>query len=421
MSILRSKKFLLFWISQSISQLGSAMTSYTLIIWVFKQTQSAMDVSLIAFCTYLPMVITSAFAGSYVDTHNKKRIMLYSDFLAAACTCIVGALIFNNSLKVWHIYIINTIIGFMNAFQTPASTVVIGLIVPQDEYDKASGLNSFSNSLITVVMPMLATVIVSFWGMGTVIFADLLTFLIAWISLMFFIKIPENFMISNENVFENIKLGFHFLKQEKGIGYLVISMAALNFFSNITYENILTPMILARTNGNNIALGIVSGILGAGGIIGGIIVAFVSIKKNVVKVIYISAAVSFLFGDFLMGIGNNVFVWGIAALAASVPIPFVTAGQNVILFKKVPYPIQGRVFAIRNAFQYCTIPVAIILGGYLADHVFEPMMKNYDIPILTDLLGNNAGSGMALMFTVTSVLGFISSVYWYNNREINKL
>lgn len=52
------------------------------------------------------------------------------------------------------------------------------------------------------------------------------------------------------------------------------------------------------------------------------------------------------------------------------------AEQNVILYKKIPEEIQGRVFAVRNAIQYCTIPFGILLDGYLADYVFEPFMRS---------------------------------------------
>lgn len=44
------KTFIIFWFSQSISQLGSAMTSFALIIWVYTKTNSAMSMSLMAFC-----------------------------------------------------------------------------------------------------------------------------------------------------------------------------------------------------------------------------------------------------------------------------------------------------------------------------------------------------------------------------------
>lgn len=415
-------KFILFWLSQSISQLGSAMTSFALIIWVYKETNSALAVSLISFSTYLPMVITSLFCGAFIEMHSKKKIMLVSDSVAVIGTCILWFCISNNILNLGLVYIINGVSGFMNAFQIPASSVVVGRLVTEDRYDKASGMNSLSNSLITVVTPMLATSITAFWGLKAVLIIDMITFLAAFFTLAWFIEIKEEEMNESEAGFiRNAKSGIAFLKSEKGIIYLIISMALLNFFSNITYENILPPMILARSSGDEITLGIVCGVLGIGGIIGGLIVSTVSLRGDKIKIIYGSAAISFLLGDLLMGVGNHVLIWSIAALAASLPIPFVTAGQNMILYQKVPHTMQGRVFAVRNGIQYGTIPAGILLGGILADYIFEPWMMSGRIPILSAVLGSEKGSGMALMFVVTSVLGFLSSVYWYHSKNVRAL
>ena len=79
-------------------------------------------------------------------------------------------------------------------------------------------------------------------------------------------------------------------------------------------------------------------------------------------------------------------------------IPFIMAEQNIILYKKIPENIQGRVFAVRNAIQYSTIPLVILLGGYLADYVFEPFMRsNTGIVLFLEILvWYGAGSGMAV-------------------------
>ena len=76
------------------------------------------------------------------------------------------------------------------------------------------------------------------------------------------------------------------------------------------------------------------------------------------------------------------------------------ANQNTILYQKIPVAMQGRVFAVRNAIQYSTIPVGIVLGGWLADYVFEPFMAsgNGMAWLLGRIVGDNAGSGMAAMF-----------------------
>ena len=77
--------------------------------------------------------------------------------------------------------------------------------------------------------------------------------------------------------------------------------------------------------------------------------------------------------------------------------------------------MQGRVFAVRNAIQYSTIPIGIILGGYLADYVFEPFMfsGNKVSGWLSKIVGAGMGSGMAVMFLCTGTCGFIISVVSY--------
>lgn len=51
------RSYLLFWLSQSVSQLGSSMTGFSLVIWAYKQTDSAMAVSLLVFFSYLPYIL----------------------------------------------------------------------------------------------------------------------------------------------------------------------------------------------------------------------------------------------------------------------------------------------------------------------------------------------------------------------------
>lgn len=426
MSNSKFKSYIVFWLSQSVSQLGSSMTSFALIIWAYKQTNSAMSVSLMTFFSYLPYIVVSVFAGAFIDGHKKKNIMLVSDLVSVLCSISVFTLITTNKLEIGHIYIINAIIGFMNSFQSPAQSVAVGIILPKEEYVRASGMNSFSSNLIGVVTPMLAAFIFSFVGLQGVIAIDVLSFLFAFAVLLVFIKIPEQIkkdVNKDYNMFHGCKEGFQFLFNHKGIWYVIISMACMNFFSRLTYENILSPMLLARSGGNDNVLGIVSGILGIGGIVGGLFVSFKKINCDSVKLIYISAAISFLCGDVLMGLGQNTLIWCIAAIAASVPIPFIGAGYNVIMYGSVPKEMQGRIFAVKNAIQYCTIPLGILIGGLLADYVFEPFMRTENLLAiyLQKLVGFGEGSGMAVMFLCTGLLGFITSVLWYHNRNIKKL
>lgn len=419
------RKYILFWLSQSISQLGSAMTSFALVLWAYSQTNSAMAVSIMAFCNYLPYIVVSLFAGSFVDQHSKKLLMLFTDAVAAICSLSVFMLSNFDLLQIWHIYVVNCMIGFMNAIQSPALSVATGIMVPKEKLVYISGMNSFSTNLITVLTPVIASALFGFGGLKIILGVDLCSFIVAFSVLSFFIYIPEVKMDKQkmESALMGCKTGLRFLINNKGLWTIVVTIAVLNFFSRLTYENILSPMILSRSGNNSMILGIVNAAIGIGGIIGGILVSSSKLSKDKIKMIYLSAMISFLFGDLLMGIGRNVVVWCVAGVVASLPIPFIIAGQNIILYRKIPMEMQGRVFAVRNAIQFSTMPLGILLGGYLADYIFEPFMQSTNglTVVLSMIVGEGKGSGMAIMFLCTGICGSVFSYISYHKKVLNDL
>lgn len=419
------KRYIIFWLSQALSQLGSSMTAFALVLWVYTKNDSVMTVSLMTFFNYLPYVIVSLFAGAFVDRHSKKKIMLISDSIAAVCSVVILALSIRNELQIWNIYLVNFIIGFMNAFQGPASSVAIGKIVPPEKLEQVSGMNSFSNNLVAVLSPILAASLFAVGGLTPILMIDLLSFLFAFTILLFVLKIPNDIPqnVEKQSMLAGCVDGFRYLKENKVIFVIIITMAMLNFFSRLTYENILSPMILSRSGNDSVALGVVNAVIGIGGIAGGIIVSTGKVRGNSAKMIYISAMFSFLLGDIMMGAGRNVFFWSLAGFAASFPIPFINAGQMKILYRFVPMEMQGRIFAVRNALQFGAIPLGILLGGFLADYVFEPFMMsgNAIAEMLQFVVGTGKGSGMAVMFLCTGVLGGTFSFISYCQKDIRNL
>ena len=343
--------------------------------------------------------------------------MLTADSVAAICSLLVLLLSRQEQLMLWHIYLTNCITGFMNAFQAPASSVAIGKIVPQDKIKQVSGLDSFSSNLVMVFSPMLAAALFAAGGLTLVIAIDLISFCFAFLVLLFVLRIPEELSAAKgENRQKGgLKEGLDYLRRTPVIYINIITMALINFLSRLTYENILSPMILSRSGNDTAVLGIVNAAIGIGGIAGGILVSSGKIKWDSLKMIYFSAAFSFCFGDLLMGMGRNVYLWSLAAIAASFPIAFIDVGHMDILYRTLPSDIQGRVFAVRNALQKSTIPLGILLGGALADYVFEPFMAGESslAAVLSLLVGTGSGSGMAVMFLCTGILGSTCSILSY--------
>ena len=151
------KNFYILWSTQSLSQLGSSMTGFALTLWLYEKTGSALSTAALTICTYAPYVVMSIFAGALSDKYSKKKTMLVCDALAALTTVFVFILFKSNLLSVWHLYAINVVSGLMNTVQQPASEVAYTLIIPKEAYQKTSGYQSLSRSLITIGNPLLAS------------------------------------------------------------------------------------------------------------------------------------------------------------------------------------------------------------------------------------------------------------------------
>ena len=150
------KSYTILWATQSLSALGSGMTSYALVLWLYLNSGSALKTALLSVCSYAPYVIMSIFAGALSDKWNKKKIMLICDLIAAISTVAVLILVKTGSLMPWHLYLINAVNGLMNTVQQPASEVAATLLIPKEFYQKTSSMRSFSQSLNSILTPVIA-------------------------------------------------------------------------------------------------------------------------------------------------------------------------------------------------------------------------------------------------------------------------
>ena len=184
------RDFYLLWSTQSLSQLGSAMTGFALTLWLYEKTGSALSTAALTICTYAPYVLMSIFAGAVTDRFDKKKTMLACDTFAAVCTVLILVLYKTDLLCVWHLYAVNAVSGLMNTVQQPASEVAYTLVIPKEQYQRTSGLQSLSRSVISVGNPLIAAAVYGIAGLGAVIMLDLASFAIAFVTLACFIRIP---------------------------------------------------------------------------------------------------------------------------------------------------------------------------------------------------------------------------------------
>ncbi|MBO4477749.1 MAG: MFS transporter [Lachnospiraceae bacterium] len=399
------RDFYVLWSTQSLSQLGSSMTAFALTLWLYEKTGSALGTAALRISSYAPYVLMSIFAGALTDRFNKKKTMLVCDTLAAMCTLAVFGLYRLDLLAVWHLYAINAFSGLMNTVQQPASEVTMTLIVPKEAYQKISGMNSLTRSVNSILHPLIATAVYAFLGLEAVFAVDLLTFVAAFVALACFIRIPERPRETKETMMELVKEGLGFLKKTAMVFSLILFMSGVNLIAS-AFDATLPAYVLPNPKGGDSVLGIVTSAAGIAMVIGSVLVSFMPKPKDRVRVVYVTMLISLGIENFILAFSREPVLWCAGQIVGWMLVPVMSANLDVILRNTIPLELQGRVYACRNTFQFFTIPIGLLLGGFMVDEVCEPFMAG-QTGMWTTLFGSGKGSGAALMMGILGVAGVV--------------
>lgn len=393
------KPYLLFWGTQTLSTLGSGMTSYALVLWLYLQSGSALQTALLSVASYTPYVLASVFAGVLSDRWDKKRTILGCDLIAALSTLAVLGLLWAGRLRRGHLYLVNALAGLMNSVQQPAGEVLTSLLVPRQLYQKTSGLRSFSQSLNSILTPVLATALFAAGGMPLIIAVDLCSFAAAFFTLWLAIPVPKALaeQAPAGGLLAPARAGLRWLWGHRLVLKLILFLAAINLVAS-AYSAALPALVLPGPGGEA-ALGFINACAGAATLAGSLLPTLLPAPKNRVRAICLCLLVSMSSENFLLAFGKTPLVWCAGAVAGWLLIPTMNANLDVICRSSIPTAMQGRVYACRNTLQFFTIPVGYFLGGLLTEKLCEPLMARQPAgALLTRLFGQGAGAGAALLF-----------------------
>ena len=402
--------FYVLWCTQSFSQLGSSITAFALTLWLYERTGSALSMAALTISSYAPYVLMSIFAGALTDRFDKKKTMLVCDTLAAITTLAVFLFYKMDSLEVWHLYAVNALSGLMNTIQQPASEVAMTLIIPKEHYQKASGLQSLSRSLISILNPLIATALYRLAGLDLVIAFDLISFGVAFTALGAFIKIPNICREKSDSVLTLAREGLVFLKETPLVLTLILFMSGVNLIAS-AFDATLPGYVIPNPKWGTVMLGIVTSTAGIAMVIGSMIVSVLPKPKDRVRIIYITMFISLGSENFLLAFAREPALWCIGQVIGWLLVPVMSANLDVILRNTIPVELQGRVYACRNTLQFFTIPIGLFMGGIMVDQICEPFIANHtDVIILSILFGSGKGSGAALMMFILGVAGSVFCV-----------
>jgi len=416
-------KFLVIWFGQVISMLGSGLTAFALGVWIFQKTGQATPFALTILFANLPRILLLPLAGSLADRWNRRLVMIFSDVGNALVTLGVFFLLTFSTLEVWHVYLIATVGSIFSAFQEPAYTASITMLVPQKDLARANGMIQMGQALEMVITPLIAGLLFVSIGITGILTIDFVTFLFAVASL-FLVQIPQPKMSDEHkqrgSILSDARFGWDYLKARPGLFGLLWYYAMMNFLLN--WSGVLTgPMLLSQSSPRT--LGLVQMVVGIGMLAGGILSSvWRGPKRRIPAVIsFISLA---LIGMIVAGLRPNPFVVAIGFFWLMLFIPLASSSSQAVFQSKVAPDIQGRVFSIRAMISRSVMPIAYLTAGPLADRVFGPLMDTggaWANTFLGTLLDVGPGRGIGLMFVLSAVIAISISALVYANPRIRNL
>lgn len=415
--------FVIVWLGQAVSLLGTSMSGFGLTIWAYQVTGQATALALVGFFFVTPMVVLSPIAGAIVDRSNRKLMMMISDLAAGLTTIALLVLYTSGQLQIWHLYITSLITGTFQTFQWPAYSAAITLMLPKEQYGRANGMIELAGSSSNIFAPVLAGALLAFIGLGGILAIDVVTFVVA-VGALFFVHVPqpartEVGRAAQGSIWKEAAYGFrHIFGRPSLLGLQIVFLLG-NLFSTLGFT-VMAPMILARTGNDAVVFGSVQSVGAVGGVIGGLAMSTWGGFKRRVHGVLAGWGVGSLLGQFVMGVGRALPVWGVASFIGNFFVPIINGSNQAIWMAKVEPDVQGRVFATRRLIAWFVTPIGTLAAGPLADYVFEPAMREGGslTGLFGWLVGTGPGAGMGLMMAVCGLFASLVGFCAYAVRPI---
>lgn len=441
-----NRNFLIIVLGQIISLFGSAIQRFCMSLYLLEFTGSTATFANILAISTLPYILFAPIAGRLSDRINRKKIMVWLDFL---CALLIGgyALILFQGKD--HVMIVGMVMFLLSVSATlygPAVTASIPQVVPEDKLTSANGIVNQIGAVVNFAGPILAGVLYGLMGIKLIVVINAVSFLISAI-MELFLNIPDVTKVEEtektvytgtameevataeqvvgamqmekgykerkgtqwidfvKHSFADMKESFTYLKKEKRVILgIIFSYALCNIFL-VPILSIVAPFFInIRLGLSSQVYGIVEGICVLGMILGGF---WISVKPNMFSIQKVHYTYfPMIVGVFMMSalgfINLNPYMlaglFALSGLAIMLSLSLSNVLTLTFIQKEIPAQMLGRV----SAFSTAVATISVAPGQLLFGQVIE-----IGVPM-----------GIILLVTALINIGLVVYVKW-NVRNVS--
>lgn len=399
-SVLKNRSFFFMWIGSAISELGGAFGTLCNSILVYELTGSKTALSSMWLLYFIPSLILQLISGPYIDKWSRKWIMIFSQWMRASVFLLPLVMLVTNSVEVWHIYVVQIIVGLITPLYTPASQAITPSIVSKEQLQDANAYIDGMTRLMMFVAPVLGGIVIHFIGMKLTLFFVCVCLFISG-GLLLFITEKRIKQELRKTWLEQFLHGFTYFFTKTVIVWLGIFLTFVQFGVGVTMVTNL-PYIKDELSAGYAEYGYFMAGFPLGYVVGSMLVG---------KVKYRSRRLLMLGGLFVggltyisLGLNNSIIIAIVIEVIAGICIAFFNVHNTTICQQTVPSNMIGKVFSVRLFFIRSAMPLGVLLGGILSEM--------WGVRVLYFIIGS--------IICVTSLIGILLPYFKFLDEAIEE-
>lgn len=361
-SLIRNRNFSLLWAAQILSAIGNPFTALATAWIVYSITGSKIALGGVFLANTIPLVIGRLFAGPLVDRWDRKKVMLYTGIIRSLTLLLPVVLFSIGSLEIWHLYIVNMILGMCESFFQPAAFAILASLIPSSQLVKANGYLNASAMGSLLVGPALAGILVSVIAAPMVLLIDAIGF---GVSAIVVSLLPSNKpkQVLQKSFVQDFLEGFSFFRENHSLLWLLGLAATANTGLGMILT-LLLPMSIELLNAGPAGYGFLETAAGVGMLIGSLFASLLSRFPRRLVMIH-----AHIVGGIFIAINYfSYHLWFSCLLIVGygIAIAMWNTYSGATYHELVPDRLRGRVQSVRLLIAQGTTPLGMALGAVIA-------------------------------------------------------
>ncbi|MGA9543843.1 MAG: MFS transporter [Candidatus Sulfotelmatobacter sp.] len=366
---LRHRNFQLFFSGQLISLIGTWMQSVAQSWLVYRMTGSALLLGSVGFASQVPVFLFAPLGGIAADRFDRRHIVIATQTASMLLAFILAALTLFHKVQVWHVFVLASLLGVVNAFDIPGRQSFLVDMVGKEDLMNAIALNSSMFNGARVIGPAIAGILVAKIGEGWCFFANAVSYIAVIIGLLL-MRVIAPMRAAMASPLEHMMEGFRFVNQTAPIRalLLLLGLVSLVGMPYVVLMPIFADQIL---HGGARGLGILMGATGVGALLGALTLAFREGVKGLGRWVAWCCA-GFGASLIVFALSRTFWVSVILLLPVGYCMMLQMACSNTLIQVMVPDALRGRVMAVYSMMFMGMAPIGALFGGALAERLGAP-------------------------------------------------